>query len=105
MVALGDFFSNRTRPTMRAISGAILAVLIAIPGPAAAEFYIVQDIEKQTCVVAQAPPQDDKHVVVGDGAYGDEATANAELRKMLACNPGDAASSNRPQAPTGLKTQ
>lgn len=63
----------------------LLALLALLAMPAsAAEFYIVQDIAKQTCTITRAPPKDDAHTVVGDGAYDDEATAASDMRKMLA---------------------
>ena len=80
-----------------------LVALVAAPA-FAAEFYIVQDIAKQSCVISQEVPKDDAHAVVGDGAYGDEATAAADMSKMLACNPRDAATV-APASPTGLRIQ
>ena len=88
---------------MRTIFVFAFAALIAMP-VSAAEFYIVQDTEKQTCTVSAEPPKDDKYVMVGDGAYNDEASASSDMRKMLACNPTDA-TAGAPQAPTGLKTE
>ena len=82
------------------VRSVLLAFALVTPA-AATEFYIVQDIQKQTCVVSQEVPKDDGHAVVGDGAYGDEATAASDMRKMLACNPRDTA----PQSPTGLRTR
>ena len=84
----------------------VSAWVAVIAGPVlAAEFYIVQDIAKQTCAVAPEPPKDDKHVRVGEGAYNDEAVATSDMQKMFACNPRDATSGVAPQSPTGLKTQ
>ena len=80
-----------------------LVALVAAPA-FAAEFYIVQDTQKQSCVISQEVPKDDAHAVVGDGAYGDEATATADMSKMLACNPRDA-STGAPASPTGLRIQ
>jgi len=81
-----------------------LAALVATPA-SAAEFYIVQEIKTQSWAVTQEMPKEDDHAVVGDGAYGDEAVAKADMSKMLACNPRDASTPSPPQSPTGLKTQ
>jgi len=80
-----------------------LVALVAAPA-VAAEFYIVQDIQKKSCAISQEVPKGDAHAVVGDGAYGDEATAAADMSKMLACNPSDA-STGAPQSPTGVRIQ
>ena len=83
----------------------VFSLVVLVTAPAfAAEFYIVQDTQKQSCTISQEVPKDDAHAVVGDGAYGDEATAAADMSKMLACNPSDA-SSGAPQSPTGLRKQ
>jgi hypothetical protein len=82
-----------------------LIALALITPASAAEFYIVQDVEKQTCAIAQEPPKDERHAIVGEGAYNDETSATADMTKMLVCNPRDATSGVTPQAPTGLKTQ
>ena len=68
-----------------------VAVLIAAPA-SAAQFFIVQDIQKQSCTIAQEPPTDERLMIVSDGAYGDEATAAADMKAMLACNPRHATS-------------
>jgi hypothetical protein len=75
-----------------------LVALFAVPA-SAAQFFIVQDIEKQSCTVAQEPPKGDQHTTLGDGAYGDEATATAEMKRMLGCNPRDTSSGANPVAP------
>jgi hypothetical protein len=83
----------------------VFSLVVLVTAPAfAAEFYIVQDTQKQSCVISQEMPKDDAHAVVGDGAYGDEAAAAADMSKMLACNPRDA-STGAPQSPTGARIQ
>lgn len=74
-----------------------LVALVAVPAWAA-QFFIVEDTQKKSCAITQEVPTGDQFVLVGDGAYGDEATAAADMKKMLACNPGDAAPN--PAAPT-----
>jgi hypothetical protein len=83
----------------------VFSLVVLVSAPAlAAEFYIVQDIQKQSCVISQEVPKDDAHAIVGDGAYGDEATAASDMSKTLACNPRDA-STGAPQSPTGLRKE
>jgi hypothetical protein len=76
---------------MRTLLVSVLVALIAVP-TLAAEFYIVQDIQKQTCTVSQEPPKNDGVTIVGEGAYNDEASAASDMTKMLACNPREASS-------------
>lgn len=83
---------------MRTMFVSVVVALIATPA-VAAEFYIVQDVEKQTCTVTQEPPKDDKHVMVGEGAYNDQLTAASDMKKMFACNPGDATGGAAAQRP------
>lgn len=78
-----------------------VVALVAVPA-LAAEFYIVQDVGKQTCTITQEPPKGDGFMLVGDGAYGDEDTATSDMKRTAACNPRDAFPS-APRAPTGLK--
>ena len=73
----------------------VLAVLIAAPA-SAAQFFIVQDIQKQSCTITQEAPTDERLVVVSDGAYWDEATATVDMKAMLACNPQDATTGAAP---------
>ena len=65
-----------------------LVTLIAIPA-SAAQFFIVEDIQKKSCTISQEAPKGEQYVIAGDGAYGDEATAATDMKKMLACNPRD----------------
>ena len=79
-----------------------LVALIAVPA-SAAQFFIVQNVQKQSCAVTQEVPTGDQYVIVGDGAYGDEAAAATDMRRMLACNPRDdapAAAQNPVAAPS-----
>jgi hypothetical protein len=68
-------------------SSLILSGILVVTPAFAAQFYIVQDIKKQSCTVSEETPKDDDHVIVGEGAYGDEASAVSDLKKMLACMP------------------
>jgi hypothetical protein len=78
----------------------VFGLIMLFTAPAsAAQFYIVQDTEKQSCAIVQEAPTDQRHMLVGDGAYGDDATAAAEMKTILACNPRDA-SSGAAQNPT-----
>ena len=88
---------------MRTLFACLVVAVIPMP-VLAAEFYIIQDTEKQTCTVAQEQPKDERHAIVGDGAYNDESSATSDMRKMLVCNPIDR-TRDAPQGPNGLKTQ
>ena len=70
-----------------------LVAFIAIPA-SAAQFFIVEDTQKKSCAIVQEAPTGEQYVVVGDGAYGDEATAAADMKKILACNARDNAAQN-----------
>ena len=88
---------------MRTLFASLVVALIPMP-VLAAEFYIIQDTEKQTCTVAQEQPKDERQAIVGDGAYNDAASAISDMRKMLVCNPVDS-TRDTPKGPTELKTQ
>lgn len=81
----------------------VLGFALVTPA-SAADFYIVQDTQKQSCVISQEVPKGDGQTIVGDGAYGDEATAASDMSKMLACNPRDA-TTGVPPSPAGLRKQ
>jgi hypothetical protein len=62
--------------------------LIALTTPAVcAQFFIVQDPKTNRCTIEERPPSpgDSSAVVVGDGAYGDRAIAEADMRTIAAC--------------------
>jgi hypothetical protein len=52
-----------------------------------AQFFIVQDPETKRCTIEERPPAsgDSAAVVVGDGAYGDRVSAEADMRAIAAC--------------------
>jgi hypothetical protein len=50
-----------------------------------AQFYIVQEPGTNRCTIAEQPPGLNAGVIVGDGAYGDRATAEADMRTIAAC--------------------
>jgi hypothetical protein len=75
-----------------------LVTFLAVPA-SADQFFIVQDIQKQSCTITQEAPKDEQYTMVGDGAYGDPETAAAEMKTILACNPSDAVASQNPTPP------
>ena len=81
-----------------------LVGLIAVPA-SAAQFFIVEDVQKKSCAITQEAPTGDQYVVVGDGAYGDEATAAADMKRILACNPGDDARGSAREPPAAPSKQ
>jgi hypothetical protein len=84
------------------VFGLVAFIFIVVPA-SAAQFFIVQDIQKQSCIISQEIPTGDQYIVVGDGGYGDEATAATDMKRMLACNPRDdagGAAQNPTTAPT-----
>jgi hypothetical protein len=50
-----------------------------------AQFYIVQEPGTTRCKIAEQPPAPNAGVIVGDGAYGDRATAEADMRTIAVC--------------------
>jgi hypothetical protein len=97
----------KSQPKEKTMSGRaslfVLVVLLTVPA-SAAQFFIVEDNEKKSCTIAQEAPTGDRYTLMGDGAYGDEATAAADMSKILACKPRDA-TSDAPQSPTGMKKE
>lgn len=77
-----------------------VVTFLAVPA-SADQFFIVQNIQKQSCTITQEAPKDEQYTMVGDGAYGDPETAAAEMKTILACNPGDTTtgSTQNPTAP------
>jgi len=61
--------------------------IVTLSTPAlCAQFYIVQDPRTNRCTISEQPPTTgDDRVVVGDGAYGDRASAEADMRTIAAC--------------------
>jgi hypothetical protein len=60
--------------------------IVALTGSAlAAEFYIVQEPGTTRCTITERPPAPGTGTIIGDGAYGDRATAEAEMRRIAAC--------------------
>lgn len=49
------------------------------------QFYIVQDAATKQCAIAEHPPSESAGIVVGDGAYGDRGSAEADMRTIHAC--------------------
>jgi hypothetical protein len=60
--------------------------IVAVTTPAlCAQFYIVQDPTTKQCTISEQPPAPGAGTVVGDGAYGDRASAEADMRTISAC--------------------
>ena len=60
--------------------------IVALTTPAlCAQYFIVQDPETNRCTITDQPPAPNAGVIVGDGAYGDRATAEADMRTIAAC--------------------
>jgi hypothetical protein len=73
-------------------------VLTVLATPAlGAQFYIVQDVEQKRCSVAEQVPATDKYALVGDGAYGEQKVAQAEMNGLFACNPSTEREAGAPQ--------
>jgi hypothetical protein len=84
-----------------------LGILTLTTPALCAQFYIVQEPGTGRCTIAETPPAEPYNplptppypsqfqapsqpmppntVVVGDGAYGDQATAEADMRTIAAC--------------------
>ena len=58
---------------------------IIFTSPALAEYFIVQESGTNRCSVTSQSPAPDAGSLVGDGAYGDEAAAQADMRAITAC--------------------
>jgi hypothetical protein len=68
---------------------ASFGIVAALATPAlSAQFFIVQDPTTKRCTVTEQAPAPDAGVLLGDGAYGDRATAEADMSKIAACNGG-----------------
>jgi hypothetical protein len=65
----------------------LLSVLacIAFASPALADYFIVQEPGTNRCSVTSQSPAPDAGSLVGDGAYGDQAAADADMRALAAC--------------------
>jgi hypothetical protein len=65
--------------------------ILALTTPAlSAQFFIVQDSATNRCTItlSQSTPSQSMSVItvlVGDGAYGDRAAAEADMRAIAAC--------------------
>ena len=78
------------RATKRPMIKRLLACLgiVALATPALyAEFYIIQNPTTMRCRIADLPPAPGagNFVIVGDGAYGDPASAEYDMARMAAC--------------------
>ena len=60
--------------------------LIAVTTPALCDqFFLVQHPATNRFTIAEQPPTVGAGVIVGDGAYGDRATAEAEMKTIATC--------------------
>lgn len=85
------------------LARSLLAALgiLALTAPAlSAQFFIVQDANKR-CTVTEQPPAN--AVIVGDGAYGDQASAEADMKTIFVCST-QAADSGAPAQDTTATT-
>jgi hypothetical protein len=74
--------------------------IVAFATPALSDqFFIVHDAAAKRCVIAERPPAAGAGTLVGDGAYGDRASAEADMRTMFACMSQAAGSGTRSQEP------
>jgi hypothetical protein len=60
--------------------------IVALTTPAlCAQFFIVQEPGTNRCTLTEQPPAAGAGTIVGDGAYGDRASAEADMRTIAAC--------------------
>jgi hypothetical protein len=69
-----------TKPLLTCL--AIIALTIPALG---AQFFIVQEPGTTRCTITEKPPAEGAGTVVGDGAYGDRASAESDMRTIAAC--------------------
>jgi hypothetical protein len=64
-----------------------LGILTLTTPALCAQFFIVQDPKTNRCTIEERPPApgDPAAVLVGDGAYGERALAEADMRTIAAC--------------------
>ena len=49
------------------------------------QFYIVQDSATKRCIITEQPPAEGVGIVVGDGAYADRRSAEADMKTVYVC--------------------
>ena len=65
-----------------------LGMVVALATPAlSAQYYIIQNPTTMRCRIADQPPPPSagNFVIVGDGAYGDLASAERDMATIAAC--------------------
>jgi hypothetical protein len=62
-----------------------LGIVLLVTPALGAQFYIVQNESTKRCTITEQPPATGAGTIVGDGVYGDRATAEADMRKMAVC--------------------
>jgi hypothetical protein len=81
--------------------------IAALASPAFSDqFYIVQDTTTYRCAIAERPPTQAAGIVVGDGAYGDRNSAEADMTTIHVCSSQAADAGTRRQdaaPPTPLR--
>ncbi len=73
---------------------ATVGVIVLTTPALSDQFYIVQDAATKQCAIAEQPPRESSGTVVGDGAYGDRGSAEADMKTIHACIPRAAGSDN-----------
>lgn len=64
----------------------VAAGIVVVTTPAFSDqFYIVQETATKRCAIAEQPPAEGAGAVVGDGAYGDRGSAEADMKSIYAC--------------------
>jgi hypothetical protein len=63
---------------------ATVGVIVLATPALSDQFYIVQDAAAKQCAIAEQPPSESAGIVVGDGAYGDRGSAEADMRTIHA---------------------
>ena len=60
--------------------------IVTLTTPALSDqFFIVQEPGTNRCTIAEQPPAEGAGTMVGDGAYGDRASAEFDMRTIAAC--------------------
>jgi len=71
--------------------------IIALATPAlSAQYFVVQNASTKRCEVVDRQP-DTGATIVGDGAYGDRDSAEADMKKIQVCTSQAGDAGSRPQ--------
>jgi hypothetical protein len=69
---------------IRALLAAVGLLLLATPA-FCDQFYIVQDAATKRCAITEQPPPEGTGIIVGDGAYADRSSAEADMKTIHVC--------------------